>query len=255
MFFRIVLAALILFSPLAFARDIPTHTSLVVDEAGLLTNREEAFLTDALERFRKERGPQVQVLTISSLDGEPLEAFSIRVVDAWKLGDQGKDNGVLFLIVHGDKKMRLEVGRGLEGDIPDALAGRILDNGVRPFFRDCRFRDGIVKGTQLIAVALGGELSGMRDSPRVRVGGREMPLGGMSLLFLLFIALFPGLSILSFIIMAITGKRIPMGVHSRDLRHNSWGYSSRSSSSWGGGGGFSGGGGGGFSGGGASSGW
>ncbi len=256
MFLRTLLLAAVIFSSIAEARDIPALSAPVVDEAGLLTGREEAFLSDALERFRKERGPQIQVLTIPSLDGEPLESFSIRVVDAWKLGEKGKDNGILFLVVHNDRKMRIEVGRGLEGDIPDALAGRILDGGVRPLFRRGQFRDGINKGAQLIAIALGGELNGMRDSPRVRVGNSEMPLGFTGLLLLLFFAFFPGFSILSFILFAILGKRIPIGaLPNMSSRHSSWGYSSRSSSSsWGGGFG-GGGGGGGFSGGGASSGW
>lgn len=234
----------------AGAREIPAHTSLVVDEAGLLDAREQDFLRTALTNFQRDHGAQIQLLTIRSLEGDSLEDFSIRVVDAWKLGTKGKDNGALFLVAAEDKKLRIEVGRGLEGDIPDVVAGRILDQGVRPYFREGRFRDGIYNGLNLIALAAGGELRGLRQS-RVEVAEK--------------VHVSPWIVILALLLLVFVSRLQRFAGYRRGYGQG-WGYSRRGGmwSSWGGGwggsagggfGGFGGGGGGGFSGGGASSSW
>ena len=178
---------LLVFSCPAFAElAVPEHTSWVIDQAGVLNARDQVFLSNTLENFHKSHGPQLQVLIIPTLGDDALESFSIRVVDKWKLGKKGKDDGVLLLIVTEDRKLRLEVGRGLEGDIPDALAGRIIDKGIKPYFREGRYRDGITNGLQMIAVATGGSLEGIKVS---RLQTRHLHISPLPL-FLIFFFIF-----------------------------------------------------------------
>jgi uncharacterized protein len=99
---------------------------------------------------------QVVVLTISSLQGEPLEEYSIKVVDTWKLGQKDKDNGVLLLIVRDDRKVRIEVGNGLEGDLPDITCGRIIRNEIVPRFRNGYYEGGIRAGVNAILGVIDG---------------------------------------------------------------------------------------------------
>ena len=117
-----------------FSLDVPKLTGPVVDLAGVLSRSEQAEISASLLQFQRQYGPQLQVLVVPKLEDETIESYSIKVVDAWKLGTKGKDNGVLLLIATDDRKVRIEVGRGLEGDLPDALAGRIIRAGILPFF-------------------------------------------------------------------------------------------------------------------------
>ena len=223
---------------------VPAHTSLVVDTAGLLSSRERDSLERALTTFQNTHGPQIQLLTLPSLKGDSIEGNAIRVVDAWKLGKKGKDDGILVLIAVNDKKMRIDVGRGLEGQLPDVIAGRILDHGVRPYFREGRYREGIYNGLGLVAEQLGGQLEGMKAS-RLRVGRRGEG-GGAGLpipVWIVIIVLFIVFSFLS----RLMGFR-------RSWHHGGF-YGGGLGGGWGGGGGGFSGGGGGFSGGGASSSW
>ena len=91
------------------------------------------------------------MLTIPSLEGQPLEDYSIRVVEAWQLGRQDRDNGVLILIARDDRKIRIEVGYGLEGVLPDALCGRIIDNAMKPAFRQGDFSGGTQRAVEMIS--------------------------------------------------------------------------------------------------------
>ncbi len=131
-----------------------------MDEAGIITDKVQFALAHKLKEFRNSTGNQVQVLTIKSLEGESIEGYSINVVDKWKLGSEKDDNGILFLISTTDRKMHIEVGQGLEGVLPDALAGRIIDT-VRIDFKKGHYEQGIVHGTSLILSAIKGNLEGI----------------------------------------------------------------------------------------------
>jgi uncharacterized protein len=149
--------AVLVFSPVsAHARDVPFLSGRIVDEANLLTPTARAQIEPKLAGFERQTGSQVVVLTIQSLQGDPIEDFSIRVAQTWKLGRQGKDNGVIFLIAQEERLMRIEVGYGLEPQLTDAESGRILDNIVRPAFREGNFSGGIEQGVDAILAALGG---------------------------------------------------------------------------------------------------
>lgn len=138
----------------AAALDVPFLAGRVNDEARLLDAGASSALESTLKDYETRTGRQIAVLTIPSLAGEPLEEFSLKVARTWKLGRKGKDDGVLILVARDDRKVRLEVGYGLEGALPDALAGRIIRDVMVPRFRGGAFAAGIQEGTDAVIAAL-----------------------------------------------------------------------------------------------------
>jgi uncharacterized protein len=140
---------------LAFTREIPALSGPVVDEAGLLGGGDRERLGALCRRawaMPPERRVQLQYLLVPSLDGEDLEAYAVRAFAAWRLGDKGRDNGVLVVVARDDRKMRIEVGYGAEGALTDAQAGRIIRDTMAPAFRQGRYGDGLYRaGTQILA--------------------------------------------------------------------------------------------------------
>lgn len=114
---------------------VPALEGPVMDKVGYLDFNTRKSLSALLKDFNKKGKAQIQVLIIPSLEGEPIEQVSIRITDKWKLGSEKQDNGVLFLISDQDRKIRIEVGQGLEGDIPDLIAKRIITQAVSPYFK------------------------------------------------------------------------------------------------------------------------
>ena len=132
----------------AFALSVPELTGRVNDYAALLTPATEARIDALLTRLERDTGAQVVVLTIDSLQGEPLEDYSLRVAETWKLGRADADDGALLLIAKNDRKMRLEVGYGLEPVLSDVMSRRILDQILRPSFRAGDFDGGIERAVE-----------------------------------------------------------------------------------------------------------
>ena len=229
------------------ALDVPKHSSPVVDLAGVLSRGDQAKIASSLLQFQQKYGPQLQVLVVPSLEDETIEGYSIKVVDKWKLGAKGKDDGVLLLVATESRKVRIEVGRGLEGDLPDVMAGRIIRTGIIPFFKQGQTGAGILVGLGMIAETVGGKLE---DVPVPQLRKQRKASGGLG--YLLFIGLF--------LIGPLFGRRgrgrggvgrallggLLMGAAMSGGHRGGGGF---------GGGGFGGGGGGGFSGGGASGSW
>lgn len=175
----------------ALALEPPVFRGYVNDYAKLLSPATAQELEQALRSFAETDSTQVAILTIDSLEGDSLEDFSIRTVEKWGVGKRGKDNGALFLVVKNDRKMRLEVGRGLEGVLTDLAAGRIIDNIVRPLFKAGRFDDGIKAGVAAIMQISRGEFTADRRS--ARPGGQQEPSPALSYLFFgLFVTAFLG---------------------------------------------------------------
>jgi uncharacterized protein len=197
-------------------------------------DRLEAKLAD---RERTSRN-QVVVAIFRSLEGESLEDFSIRLAEKWKIGQKGLDNGVIFLIFLQDRKMRIEVGYGLEPTLTDAISSSILSEVVAPRFREGKIAEGIEAGLDAIDAAIRGEYRA--EASRAAPRGDRVP------------AIVP----LGFVILVILGMLIAARRNAARARRNGWTGGSRG---WGGGpyyggGGFGGGSssGGGFSGGGGS---
>ena len=208
----------------------------MTDRAGFLSPSARASLETALSTFEEKTSNQVVVATFPSLEGGSLEDFSMRLAEAWKAGQKHKDNGVIFLIFKKERKIRIEVGYGLEGVLTDALSAQIIRDVVAPYFRKGDYEGGILAGTDAIMKATQGEFKGVPRSNSPNAAGRLLALFGVFFLLHLFaransrrIGGRPGRG----------GFFVPMGGSFR------------------GGGGFGGfsGGGGGFGGGGASGGW
>lgn len=132
------------------ALDVPPLSGRVVDIAHLLPEPVAKTLSDDLAAHEARTGNQVALLTLPSLAGEPLEEFSHRVATAWKLGQKGTDNGVLMLVVPGERKIRIEVGYGLEGTLTDAKSSRIIRDEMAPRFRAGDFPGGIAAGVKAV---------------------------------------------------------------------------------------------------------
>ncbi len=137
---------------------VPRLQARVTDNAGLLPDARRAALEAQLASFERQKGAQVAILTLASTAPEPIEAYSIRVVDAWRLGRAGVDDGVLFIIARDDRRMRIEVGRGLEGALPDARAKQIIADVVTPRFKAGDYPGGIEAGVGAILAMLSGEV-------------------------------------------------------------------------------------------------
>lgn len=157
-----LLAALVLLAFTASAsaelgvQPVPELTARVTDLGAVLNAGEESALVGMLADFEARKGVQIAVLTVKSVKPEEIEQYSIRVVDAWRLGRSGIDDGALLIVAVEDRRVRIEVGRGLEGAITDLTAHRIIDENILPAFRTGDYAGGITQGVErLIAVADG----------------------------------------------------------------------------------------------------
>ena len=142
------------------ARDVPFLSGRVNDEAGMLSSAMAAELEAALRSFEDSTSNQVVVLTIPTLEGEVLEEYSYTVASTWKLGTEKKDNGVLLLVVRDERKVRIEVGNGLEGDLTDLISGLIIRREIVPRFKSGDFDGGIRAGVTAIMEAIKGTYTG-----------------------------------------------------------------------------------------------
>jgi uncharacterized protein len=232
--------------------EVPKLTGAVVDRAGLLMPVTRQRLEGALRDLQRKGGTQLVVLTLPNLSGLTIEQASIRVVDAWELGGEEADNGVLLLVARDERRVRIEVGQGLEGELPDAFAKRIVDEAMTPLFKSGDFDGGVTIGVYQIAKVTNPAvnlLPHLEGSLRAQRTTRTRRSPGQSLLFLLLglpLLLMRGMG------MGRFGRR--RGAYYLGAGMLGAGLGSRGGFGGGGLGGF-GGGGGGFSGGGASGGW
>lgn len=136
---------------------VPELTGRVVDLTGTLTPEQVLSLDRELASLEEQKGSQIAVLMVSTTEDEVIEDFSMRVAEAWKIGRKGVDDGILITIARDDRKVRIEVGYGLEGVITDATASRIIRERMAPAFRQGDFYGGIRAATTTIARLLEGE--------------------------------------------------------------------------------------------------
>lgn len=136
---------------------IPSLQTRVTDLTQTLTAEQQGQLEAKLKAFELEKGSQVAVLIVASTKPEEIEQYSIRVVDAWKLGREKQDDGILILVAKNDHKMRIEVGQGLEGAIPDLIAKRIISEVMSPSFKQGDFYGGINNATDKLMGLISGE--------------------------------------------------------------------------------------------------
>lgn len=150
-------------------RAVPAHNAVWVhDEANVLSASAKGQMEALLQAHRDSTSTQIAVLIVPSLEGEDIDGYAVRVFEEWKLGQKGKDNGVLFLIAMQERQMRIEVGYGLEGVLTDALSSRINRNEVAPYFREGNYEAGIQAGVVAIIKAVAGEYKNDNPAPRKR---------------------------------------------------------------------------------------
>lgn len=188
-FLVFLILCLTLSSPV-LALDLPALRGHVNDYAGMLSPEREAALEQQLRSFEQSDSTQIVVLTIPTLGSENLEEFSIKVAESWKIGQKGIDNGVILLIAKAERKVRIEVGRGLEGKLTDLTAGRIIRGDIAPQFKAGNFDGGITAGVNaLMAVSKGEYQAAPRD---LRQGKKGAPPLLTLLVFLAVAVVFLG---------------------------------------------------------------
>lgn len=229
---------------------VPYLSSPVTDLAQMIDSGSTSQLIQVLKRERDRGGPQIAILTIPSLEGDTIEQFSMRVAEEWKLGTAKKDDGILIVIAQQDRRLRIEVGQGLEGAITDVHSHRIITQMLVPSLRRGHLGDGLLQSVETLLRLSRGEAVPLRESGGITRRKGFVP----AYLFLLFIGMM---------IVGAIQRRLQPG------RRGHWGsaaagytvgsiLSGRGRGGFGGGGfggGGFGGGGGGFSGGGSSGSW
>lgn len=156
---RILIPLIFLLSLRALAQEvaIPELTRRVTDQVGTLSPSEQDILEQKLKAYEEARGSQVAVVIIPTTGDETIEQYAIRLAEAWGIGRGGVDDGVILLFAMTDRKMRIEVGYGLEGALTDALSKRIITNVITPEFRSGHFYKGIDSGVDVVLSAISGE--------------------------------------------------------------------------------------------------
>ena len=229
-----------------FAKDVPLLTGPVIDEVGILSAEFKNSLTPLLISLNNQTGIQLQLYFFDQLEDETIETYSIKVADKWRLGGEKEDKGLIFLLALRNKKMRLEVGQGLEGDITDLQAKRILDE-LRPYLKNADYEEATKVLVSQIFLKLGVDEKTLQTLAPKRVRKNTVSGGGTLIIFLLFLFL----SIIQRF-FPVSGNRYHGRRRPFDIYPGGGGFGGRGGSSHGGG--WSGGGGG-FSGGGASGDW
>src|SRR5262245_29707239 len=233
----------------------PELTGRVADDASILTYPEEVAITADLKALEDKSSDQVVVVTLPSLQGYTIEDFGYQLGRHWGIGTDKLDNGVILIVAPNERKVRIEVGRGLEGILTDALSKIIIENAIVPQFREGNFAQGIKDGVRDVILVLTGDAAEVEQRAKARHDADEVMVNWLMLIFWTLIILWIAYSVWhSARYASQAGGRSSGPIF---VPGPGWGGSSGGSgwsSGGSGGGGFSGGGGS-FGGGGASGGW
>jgi uncharacterized protein len=254
----VALAVLVCGALAAFAVTFPPLTGRIVDQANIITPAARSAIEPKLADLESKSGIQLVVATVASLEGEEIEPYANKLFRAWKLGEKTKNNGVLLLVAPKERRVRIEVGYGLEKTLTDALTKIVITNAIAPRFKAGDFSGGVSRGVDDIITILTTDASEWQKRPSVRVDREQQPDIGvwflLGALFIFIVALLISPSLRAFVLGLLASQAIGGGG-----RHGGYygggGYSgggSFDSGGFSGGGGFSDGGG--FSGGGGDSG-
>ena len=252
---------------------VPKYSQRVMDLTATLSPVQTATLESRLADFEARKGSQIAVLIVPTTEPEDIAQYGIRVAEAWKSGRAKEDDGVILLVAKNDRKLRLEVGRGLEGAIPDAIAKRIISETISPKFKTGDFYGGIDAGVLQLISLIEGEALPVPEAPKQR-GSTDafLPLliGGVIVGFILSLFLgrplgggvaAVGTGVIGWLMMGagvfalLIAGLVFFGVLTGNRRGGWSSGGGFGGGGWGGGGGFGGGGGGSFGGGGASGSW
>ncbi|HYL91504.1 MAG TPA: YgcG family protein [Burkholderiales bacterium] len=186
---------------MAAAADIPPLKARVNDLTGTLNAQQSAALEQTLAEFEARKGAQIAVLLVATSQPETIEQYGVRVFESWKLGRKGVDDGVLLVIAKNDRKLHIEVGYGLEGILPDAIAKRIIEDDIVPRFKQGDFYGGIRAGVDRIMRVVEGE---KLPPPIARTHPQAQGFDASWIVPLFFLLMFAG-SILSRILGRVGG--------------------------------------------------
>jgi uncharacterized protein len=180
----------------ALAANFPPLTGRVVDQANIISADQRVAIEAKLADLEGKSGIQLVVATVTSLDGQEIEPYANELFRAWKLGERTKNNGVLLLVAPNERRVRIEVGYGLEGTLTDALSQVIITNAIAPRFKAGDFGGGITRGVDDIITVLTTDASEWQKRPSLRVD-RDPAAGGINWLAVVGIIVVIGLMIVS----------------------------------------------------------
>jgi uncharacterized protein len=169
------------------ALTVPALKGRINDYAQILSPATISQLENALRYFEQQESTQIVVLTVPTLEGDSLEDFSIRVAESWKIGQKKIDNGAILLIAKQEKKLRIEVGYGLEGKLTDLISGRIIHDIIVPRFKEGNFDQGIINGVTAMMEAVKGEFKA-KVAPSSGKKSHQGNLGGLIVPLIIFFA-------------------------------------------------------------------
>jgi uncharacterized protein len=252
----VALAMLVCGGLAVLGANFPPLTGRIVDQANVIPAATRSAIEPKLVDLETKSGIQLVVATVSSLEGEEIEPYANKLFRAWKLGEKSKNNGVLLLVAPKERRVRIEVGYGLEGTLTDALTKIIITNAIAPRFKAGDFGGGVSRGVDDIITALTADASEWQKRPSVRVDSEGKPDPGIWFLIAALLVFVAALSISpslrAFFFGLLASRALGSGSHG-GFSSGGWsGGGSFDSGGFSGGGGFSDGGG--FSGGGGSSG-
>jgi uncharacterized protein len=166
--------------------EIAPNDGWVTDPAGLLSAEQERSLESLCESYRTGSGQEIAVLLLADLGGRPIESVALETAREWKIGGKGEDDGALLVVAKAERKIRIEVGRGLEGVLTDSVSGRIIRGVIAPRFAAGDFYGGVRAGLEAIHGVLGGEYGAVPQEP----GERRESIGGLLFAIVFLIVLF-----------------------------------------------------------------
>ena len=188
---KLFLLLLIFIASIALADDVPGYSSYVNDYAGVITEKDKTSMEEVAKEVEEKTGAQIAVLTVKSMEPyASIDEFGMAVAEKWKVGEKGKDTGIIIILAMEERKVRIEVGYGLEGIFNDARVGRILDNTIIPYFRGGDFSAGLRRGMFKIADTIGTEMNVELDERAKMQDNNFTERLCMLIFFIIFVSIF-----------------------------------------------------------------
>ena len=188
---KLFLLLLIIIASIALADDVPGYSSYVNDYAGVITEKDKTSMEEVAKEVEEKTGAQIAVLTVKSMEPyASIDEFGMAVAEKWKVGEKGKDTGIIIILAMDERKVRIEVGYGLEGIFNDARVGRILDNTIIPYFRGGDFSAGLRRGMFKIADTIGTEMNVELDERAKMQDNNFTERLCMLIFFIIFVSIF-----------------------------------------------------------------
>ena len=188
---KLFLLLLIIIASIALADDVPGYSGYVNDYAGVITEKDKTSMEEVAKEVEEKTGAQIAVLTVKSMEPyASIDEFGMAVAEKWKVGEKGKDTGIIIILAMDERKVRIEVGYGLEGIFNDAKVGRILDNTIIPYFRGGDFSAGLRRGMFKIADTIGTEMNVELDERAKMQDNNFTERLCMLIFFIIFVSIF-----------------------------------------------------------------